>query len=82
MLGVPPARGEVGAEAFEDPLLDSRPEEFPDRLGGPDGRIEENLGAVSIELTAADLRDIDDAASRITVEGARYPEHLERMTGR
>jgi hypothetical protein len=44
--------------------------------------LEENLGAVSIELTAADLRDIDNAASRITVEGARYPEHLERMTGR
>jgi aryl-alcohol dehydrogenase-like predicted oxidoreductase len=46
------------------------------------GRLEENLGAVSIELTAADLRDIDNAASMITVEGARYPEHLERMTGR
>ncbi len=46
------------------------------------GRLEENLGAVSIELTAADLRDIDNAASNITVEGARYPEHLERMTGR
>jgi aryl-alcohol dehydrogenase-like predicted oxidoreductase len=46
------------------------------------GRLDENLGAVSIELTAADLSDIDNAASRITVEGARYPEHLERMTGR
>ena len=46
------------------------------------GRLEENLGAVSIELTAGDLPDIDNAASRITVEGARYPEHLERMTGR
>jgi aryl-alcohol dehydrogenase-like predicted oxidoreductase len=46
------------------------------------GRLEENLGAVSIQLTAADLRDIDNAASMITVEGARYPEHLERMTGR
>jgi aryl-alcohol dehydrogenase-like predicted oxidoreductase len=46
------------------------------------GRLEENLGAVSIELTADDLRDIDNAASKITVEGARYPEHLERMTGR
>ncbi len=46
------------------------------------GRLEENLGAISIELTADDLRDIDNAASRITVEGARYPEQLERMTGR
>jgi aryl-alcohol dehydrogenase-like predicted oxidoreductase len=45
-------------------------------------RLEENLAAVSIELTADDLRDIDEAAARITVEGARYPEHLERMTGR
>jgi aryl-alcohol dehydrogenase-like predicted oxidoreductase len=45
-------------------------------------RLEENIGAVSIELTADDLRDIDDAASKITVQGARYPEKLEQMTGR
>ena len=45
-------------------------------------RLDENIGAASIELTPDDLRDIDDAASKITVEGARYPEHLERMTGR
>jgi aryl-alcohol dehydrogenase-like predicted oxidoreductase len=45
-------------------------------------RLEENLGAVAIELTTEDLRDIDEAASQITVEGARYPEHLERLTGR
>ncbi|MEO8658977.1 MAG: aldo/keto reductase [Bryobacteraceae bacterium] len=45
-------------------------------------RIEENLGAAAIELTAEDLRDIDTAASQITIEGARYPEHIERMTGR
>jgi aryl-alcohol dehydrogenase-like predicted oxidoreductase len=45
-------------------------------------RLEENIGAASIELTADDLREIDTAASRITVQGARYPEHLERMTGR
>jgi aryl-alcohol dehydrogenase-like predicted oxidoreductase len=45
-------------------------------------RLEENIGAASIELTAGDVRDIDIAASRITVQGARYPEHLERMTGR
>jgi hypothetical protein len=37
---------------------------------------------VSVELTPDDLRDIENAASRITVEGARYPERLERMTGR
>jgi aryl-alcohol dehydrogenase-like predicted oxidoreductase len=44
-------------------------------------RLEENIGAVSIRLTPEDLRDIDAAASKITVEGARYPERLERMTG-
>ena len=45
-------------------------------------RLDENLGAVSIELTAEDLSDIENAASRITVQGARYPERLEQMTGR
>jgi aryl-alcohol dehydrogenase-like predicted oxidoreductase len=45
-------------------------------------RLEENIGAASIELTLDDLRDIDSAASKITVQGARYPERLEQMTGR
>lgn len=45
-------------------------------------RLDENIGAVSVELTPADRRDIDDAASKITVQGARYPEKLEQMTGR
>jgi aryl-alcohol dehydrogenase-like predicted oxidoreductase len=44
-------------------------------------RLEENIGAVSIQLTPEDLRDIDGAASKIQVEGARYPERLEKMTG-
>jgi aryl-alcohol dehydrogenase-like predicted oxidoreductase len=44
-------------------------------------RLEENIGAVAVDLTAADLREIDAAASAITVEGARYPERLEKMTG-
>jgi len=44
-------------------------------------RLEENIGVVSIQLTPEDLRDIDAAASKITVEGARYPERLEKMTG-
>jgi aryl-alcohol dehydrogenase-like predicted oxidoreductase len=44
-------------------------------------RLEENIGAAAVELTSADLREIDSAASRITVQGARYPEHLERTTG-
>jgi len=45
-------------------------------------RLDENSGALSVELTPDDLRDINDAASRITVQGARYPEKLEQMTGR
>jgi aryl-alcohol dehydrogenase-like predicted oxidoreductase len=44
-------------------------------------RLEENIGAANVELTADDLRDIDAAASEIKVEGERYPERLERMTG-
>jgi aryl-alcohol dehydrogenase-like predicted oxidoreductase len=44
-------------------------------------RLEENIGAVEVELTPADLREIDAAASKIKVEGARYPEKLEKMTG-
>lgn len=45
-------------------------------------RLDENIGAVSIELTADDLRDIDSAAAKVPVQGDRYPEHLEKMTGR
>src|SRR5437016_12326932 len=45
-------------------------------------RLEENIGAVAIELTLVDLREIDSAASKITVQGARYPEKLEQMTSR
>ena len=45
-------------------------------------RLEENLGAARIQLTADDLREIDRAASQIEVHGARYPEHLQQMVGR
>ena len=45
-------------------------------------RLEENIGAASIELTSDDVREIEGAASKIKVQGARYPERLERMTGR
>jgi aryl-alcohol dehydrogenase-like predicted oxidoreductase len=45
-------------------------------------RLDENLGAVRVELTPDDLREIDRAASRITVQGDRYPEHLQRLVGR
>jgi aryl-alcohol dehydrogenase-like predicted oxidoreductase len=45
-------------------------------------RLDENIGALAVELTPDDLRDIENAASKIAVQGARYPEQLERMTGR
>lgn len=45
-------------------------------------RLEENLGAAAIQLSAGDLREIDRAASHIEVHGARYPEHLQKMVGR
>jgi aryl-alcohol dehydrogenase-like predicted oxidoreductase len=45
-------------------------------------RLDENLGAVAVELTSDDLREIDGASSKIKVEGARYPEKLEQLTGR
>jgi aryl-alcohol dehydrogenase-like predicted oxidoreductase len=45
-------------------------------------RLEENIGAVAVELSPDDLREIETAASKITIQGARYPESVERMTGR
>ncbi len=45
-------------------------------------RLEENFGAVAVELTSDDLRGIETAAAQITVQGARYPENLERQTNR
>ncbi len=44
-------------------------------------RLEENLGAADVELTPDDLRSIDGAAAKIQVEGARYPDELEKRTG-
>jgi aryl-alcohol dehydrogenase-like predicted oxidoreductase len=45
-------------------------------------RLEENIGALAIQLSAGDLREIESAAAEIKVQGARYPEHIEKMTGR
>ena len=55
--------------------LDSRPQHIKEVA-------EENIGAAEIELTSEDLREIDAAAATIRVQGARYPENLEQMTGR
>jgi aryl-alcohol dehydrogenase-like predicted oxidoreductase len=46
------------------------------------GRLEENLGAAAVALSAADLAEIDAAAAQIRVHGERYPEHLQRTVGR
>jgi aryl-alcohol dehydrogenase-like predicted oxidoreductase len=45
-------------------------------------RLEENIGAALVDLSADDLREIKDAAAKITVQGARYPEDLLRLSGR
>ena len=45
-------------------------------------RLEENIGAAAVELTPEDLRQIDSAAAKITVQGARYPEELQKLVGR
>jgi aryl-alcohol dehydrogenase-like predicted oxidoreductase len=45
-------------------------------------RLDENLGAAALELTSGDIQEIVSAASKITVEGARYPEHLQQLVGR
>ena len=45
-------------------------------------RLEENLGAAAVELTADDLREIEDALASVTVQGERYPERLQRLVGR
>jgi aryl-alcohol dehydrogenase-like predicted oxidoreductase len=45
-------------------------------------RLRENLGAVSLQLTPEDLRELESAASKIHVQGARYPEHLQKLVGR
>jgi aryl-alcohol dehydrogenase-like predicted oxidoreductase len=46
------------------------------------GRLTENIGGASVELTPADLRDIEGAVAQVDVQGARYPEHLQKMVGR
>jgi aryl-alcohol dehydrogenase-like predicted oxidoreductase len=45
-------------------------------------RLEENLGAAAVDLASDDLREIESAAAKIAVQGARYPEHIEQMSGR
>jgi aryl-alcohol dehydrogenase-like predicted oxidoreductase len=63
-------------------LLAQRPWIVPIPGTTKSDRLEENLGAVSVELTPDDLDEIERAASQIAVQGARYPEHLLRLVGR
>lgn len=63
-------------------LLAQRPWVVPIPGTTKPNRLEENLGALAVELTAGDLHEIEEAASKITVQGGRYPEALEAMTGR
>ena len=80
--------GKIGAEKGATPaqialawLLAQKPWIVPIPGTTKLHRLDENLGAVSLALSADDLREIDDAASKIQVVGERYPEHIEKMTG-
>ncbi len=81
--------GEIGKRKQATPaqialawLLAQKPWIVPIPGTTKQGRLEENIGAVAVELTPDDLREIESAASKITVQGARYPEQLEQLTGR
>ena len=63
-------------------LLAQKPWIVPIRGTTKRTRLQENLGAEQVQLTAADLRDIEEAVSQINVHGARYPDHLQKMVGR
>lgn len=63
-------------------LLAQKPWIFPIPGTTKLNRLEENIGAVAVELTPDDLREIESAAAKITVQGARYPESVEQLTGR
>jgi aryl-alcohol dehydrogenase-like predicted oxidoreductase len=80
--------GRIGAEKHATPaqialawLLGQKPWIVPIPGTTKLHRLEENIGAAAVELSADDLREIEDAAAKIHVEGARYPEHIEKMTG-
>jgi aryl-alcohol dehydrogenase-like predicted oxidoreductase len=81
--------GKIGAEKKATPaqialawLLAQKPWIVPIPGTTKLHRLEENIGAAAVELTTGDLREIEDALSQIEVEGARYPEALEKTTGR
>ena len=63
-------------------LLAQRPWIVPIPGTTKQGRLTENIGGASVELTPADLRGIEGAVAQVDVQGARYPEHLQKMVGR
>jgi aryl-alcohol dehydrogenase-like predicted oxidoreductase len=80
LAGIARAKGATPAQIALAWLLAQKPWIAPIPGTTKLHRLEENLGAVSIELSADDLRQIDEAASRIEVQGDRYPERLAKMT--
>jgi aryl-alcohol dehydrogenase-like predicted oxidoreductase len=80
--GIAERRGATPAQIALAWLLAQKPWIVPIPGTTKRHRLEENIGAAAVELTADDLREIEAAASKITVQGARYPENLEQMTGR
>jgi aryl-alcohol dehydrogenase-like predicted oxidoreductase len=73
---------DCGATRLADWLLAQKPWIVPIPGTTKPHRLDENLGAATLELTSNDIREIESAASRITVQGARCPEHLQRLVGR
>jgi aryl-alcohol dehydrogenase-like predicted oxidoreductase len=80
--GIAERRGATPAQIALAWLLAQKPWIVPIPGTTKRHRLEENIGAAVVELTADDLREIEAAASKIAVHGARYPENLEQMTGR
>ncbi len=76
------AKGATSAQLALAWLLAQKPWIVPIPGTTKPGRLEENLVALSIELTSADLREIDEASATTPLRGARYPEHLQRLVGR
>ena len=76
----------MGAWSFIDPYLEWVLAQEPWIVPIPGTtkfhRLRENLGAVSLHLTPEDLRALESAAAKIKVQGARYPEHLQKLVGR
>ena len=82
LRGIGERKGATPAQVALAWLLAQRPWIVPIPGTTKLDRLDENLGAADVDLTAGDLDEIDAAAARITIEGARYPDHLEALTGR